>query len=61
MKWYNCPCFAWLFRYSRKLDGGLEKEMSNATAAGVFVGVSLVVIVAVVLIARAYLNRRPPG
>ena len=32
--------------------------MSNATAAGVFVAVSLVVIVAAVLIVRGYLRRR---
>jgi hypothetical protein len=31
--------------------------MSNATAAGVFVAVSLIVIVAAVLIVRAYLRR----
>jgi hypothetical protein len=32
--------------------------MSNATAAGVFVAVSLVVIVAAALIVRGYLRRR---
>jgi hypothetical protein len=32
--------------------------MSNATAAGVFVVVSLVVILAAVLIVRGYLRRR---
>ena len=32
--------------------------MSNATAAGVFVAVSLVAIVAAVLIVRGYLRRR---
>jgi hypothetical protein len=31
--------------------------MSNATAAGVFIAVSLIVIVAAVLIVRAYLRR----
>jgi hypothetical protein len=32
-------------------------HMSNATAAGVFIAVSLIVIVAAVLIVRAYLRR----
>ncbi len=31
--------------------------MSNASAAGIFVAVSLIVIVAAVLIVRAYLRR----
>jgi hypothetical protein len=35
--------------------------MSNATAAGVFVVVSLIVIVAAVLIVRGYLRRRGRG
>jgi hypothetical protein len=35
--------------------------MSNATAAGVFVAVSLIVIVAPVLIVRAYLRRWAGG
>ena len=38
-----------------------HSKMSNATAAGVFVVVSLVVIVAAVLIVRGYLRRRGRG
>ena len=35
--------------------------MSNATAAGIFIAVSLVVIVAALLIVRGYLRRRGRG